>query len=149
MELIGTARSIRIPVRAVSRAPFKISVKKPISLHTGPLCFLGSISPFPLLRHPRVLPPLFSMDSNLLPVQPVVTARHQRFAQAGEAEGAARVAQVHWVVPPSPLNPSPLIDISGWEADSHRRSFDIKGVFTPPLHQSKLKLICAYTLLLK
>lgn len=50
---------------------------------------------------------------------------------------------------PSSLNPAPLIDISGWEAGSLQRAFDIKGVFTPPLHQSKLKLICAYMLLLK
>lgn len=50
---------------------------------------------------------------------------------------------------PSSLNPALLIDISGWEAGSLQRAFDIKGVFTPPLHQSKLKLICAYMLLLK
>lgn len=50
---------------------------------------------------------------------------------------------------PSSLNPAPLIGISGWEAGSLQRAFDIKGVFTPPLHQSKLKLICAYMLLLK
>jgi len=57
--------------------------------------------------------------------------------------GAGRVASR------SSPKPAPLIDLSGWEAGSLRRAFDIKGVFTPPLHQSKLELICAYTLLLK
>lgn len=48
-----------IPVRTVSRAHFKTSLRKLISHHKGTLCFCGIISSLPL---PMVLPPLFSMD---------------------------------------------------------------------------------------
>ena len=158
------AGPIWVSVRTVSSAQFKTSLRNPISLHSGRARALLGAS--------RVSQQLFLLIAQAAqgcfhPWSPQIPLSLPRAATSSEAaaglqyvspadDGSERPRGAAFgcncadcVAFPSSLNPAPLIDISGWEAGSLQRALDIKGVFTPPLHQSKLKLICAYMLVEK
>lgn len=158
------AGPIWMSVRTLSSGHFETSLGNPISLRSGTP---GGVSSHPTVLPPHCsdrpgsLPPLVSTDPPLPPFPErqrglrrqqdcsMFPQQRQRMGRRGRGERLFGCSRVGCVAFPSSPKPAPLIDISGWEAGSLRRAFDIKGVFTPPLHQSKLKLICAYTLLLK
>lgn len=167
MELIATAGPIQMSVRTVSRAHFKTSLRNPISLRSGSACALLGVSHlsqqlFLLTAQaaqgcfhpwspqiPLSLPRAATRSEAAGGLQDVSQAEDRSMGRRGRGEWLFGCNRADCVAFPSSPNPAPLIDVSGWEAGSLQRAFDIKGVFPPPLHQSKLKLICACMLLLK